>query len=136
VLSNPAGKVGLYLYETAGKGKIGVIVSVTGDATQELINDLGMHITAARPLAINREGIAADLIAKEREIAIEQAKATGKPQQIAEKIAEGKMRTFYEEKALLDQPFINAEKFKGSVAAMLKAKGVTLNEYVRVEVGQ
>jgi elongation factor Ts len=136
VLSNPAGKVGLYLYETAGKGKIGVIVSLTGDVTQEVINDLGMHITAARPLALNREGIAADLVAKEREIAIEQAKATGKPQQIAEKIAEGKMRTFYEEKVLLDQPFINAEKFKGSVAAMLKAKGVTLNEYVRVEVGQ
>ena len=46
------------------------------------------------------------------------------------------MRTFYEEKALLDQPFINAEKFKGSVAALLKGKGVTLCEYVRLEVGQ
>ncbi|HEX4125763.1 MAG TPA: translation elongation factor Ts [Tepidisphaeraceae bacterium] len=136
VLSNSAGKVGLYLYETAGKGKIGVLVSVSGDASQELINDLGMHIAAARPLALDRNGIPADVVAKEREIAIEQAKATGKPQQIAEKIAEGKMRTFYEEKALLDQPFINAEKFKGSVAAMLKGKGVTLNEYVRLEVGQ
>ncbi|HXE53502.1 MAG TPA: translation elongation factor Ts [Tepidisphaeraceae bacterium] len=135
-LSNPAGKVGLYLYTITGK--IGVLVSVTGNASDELIRDLAIHITAAKPLAValNREGVPQDLIAKEREIAIEQAKATGKPQQIAEKIAEGKMRSFYEERVLLEQPFVNPDKFKGSVGDYLKSQNAKLENYVRLEVGQ
>jgi len=136
VLSNPDGKVGLYLYTITGK--IGVLVSVSGNATDEVLRDLGVHIVAAKPLAVslNREGVPADLIQKEREIAIEQAKATGKPQQIAEKIAEGKMRSFYEERVLLEQPFVNPDKFKGSVADYLKANKASLEKYVRIEVGQ
>lgn len=136
ILSNPAGKVGIYLYTITGK--IGVIVSVSAEATDELIRDLCIHITAAKPLALalTREQLPADLVAKERDLAIEQAKASGKPQNIAEKIAEGKLRTFYEERVLLDQPFINPDKFKGSVAELLKQNKVTLDSYARVEVGQ
>jgi len=136
VFTNPAGKVGLYLYTITNK--IGVLSSVSGNATDEVLKDLGVHIVAAKPLAValNREGVPADLVAKERDIAIEQAKATGKPQQIAEKIAEGKMRSFYEERVLLEQPFVNPDKFKGSVADYLKANNATLEKYVRLEVGQ
>ena len=76
------------------------------------------------------------MIAKEREIAIEQAKATGKPQNIAEKIAEGKMNAFFSERVLLDQEFFNAQVFKGSVQNYLKQSNVTLEKYVRIEVGQ
>jgi elongation factor Ts len=135
VLSNPAGKVGHYLY--AITGKIGVLVSVSSNASDELIRDLAIHITAAKPLALslNREGLPAEVVEKERQLAIEQAKATGKPQNIAEKIAEGKMRTFYEERVLLDQPFVNPDKFKGSVGEYLKSKGATMDKYVRIEVG-
>jgi elongation factor Ts len=78
----------------------------------------------------------ADVVAKERDLAIEQAKASGKPQNIAEKIAEGKMRTFYEERVLLDQAFINPDKFKGSITELLKKNNVTLETYTRIEVGQ
>ena len=136
VLSNPAGKVGMYLYTITGK--IGVLVSVSANASEELIRDLCIHITAAKPLALslNREGLPQDLVEKERQIAIEQAKATGKPQQIAEKIAEGKLRSFFEERALLEQPFINPDKFKGSVGEYLKSQNATLEQYVRLEVGQ
>ena len=135
-LSNPNGKVGMYLYNITGK--IGVLVSVSGNASDELIRDLAIHITAAKPLAValNREGVPRELVEKEREIAIEQAKATGKPQQIAEKIAEGKMRSFYEERVLLEQPFVNPDKFKGSVGDYLKSQNATLENYVRIEVGQ
>jgi elongation factor Ts len=135
-LSNPAGKVGLYLYTITGK--IGVIVSVSANATDELIRDLCIHITAAKPLALSltREQLPADVVAKERDLAIEQAKASGKPQNIAEKIAEGKMRTFYEERVLLDQAFINPDKFKGSITELLKKNNVTLETYTRIEVGQ
>jgi len=136
VLSNPGGKVGMYLYTITGK--IGVLTSVSGNASEEVLKDLAIHIVAAKPLAVslNREGVPADQVEKERQMAIEQAKATGKPQQIAEKIAEGKMRSFYEERVLLEQPFVNPDKFKGSVAEYLKANNATLEKYVRLEVGQ
>ena len=131
-----AGTAGSYLYSTAGKGKIAVLVSLSGDASEDVVRQLGMHVAAARPVAMSREQVPADVIAKEREIAIEQAKATGKPQQIAEKIAEGKMNAFYAERVLLDQEFINAEAFKGSVGNMLKARGAKLERYERLEIGQ
>ncbi|GIW77768.1 MAG: elongation factor Ts [Phycisphaerae bacterium] len=130
------GNVGSYLYSTAGKGKIGVLLQFSASANEELIKALGMHIAAARPLALSRDQVPADLVAKEREIAIEQAKATGKPQNIAEKIAEGKMASFYSERVLLDQEFVNADFFKGKVSDLLKSKGVELVKYVRLEVGQ
>jgi elongation factor Ts len=135
VLSNAAGKVGLYLYTVTNK--IGIIVSVSGNPSDDLLRDLGVHLTAKKPiaLAVNREGLPAEIVAKERQIAVAQAMESGKPQAIAEKIAEGKMRTFYEERVLLDQEFINPDKFKGSVAALLKASNCTLTEYSRLEVG-
>ena len=136
-LSNPAGRVGMYLYGITGK--IGVLMSISGgNVSDELIRDLGMHITAAKPIALarTREELPADVVAKERDLAVEQAKATGKPQNIAEKIAEGKMGAFYKERVLLDQEFINPDKFKGTVADLLKSKGATLEKYVRLEVGQ
>jgi elongation factor Ts len=128
--------VGSYLYSTAGKGKIGVIVSITNSLPEGLVNQLGMHIAAARPIAHKREDVAPEIVAKEREIAVEQAKATGKPQAIAEKIAEGKLNAFYSEKVLLDQDYINADAFKGKVSDLLKSKGAILERYVRIEVGQ
>jgi elongation factor Ts len=136
-LDAPAnGSVGSYLYTTAGKGKIAVLMALAGTVGQDVLNQVGMHIAAARPIALTRDQVPADLVAKEREIAVEQAKATGKPQQIAEKIAEGKLNAFYAERVLLDQDFINAEVYKGKVGDFLKSKGATLEKYVRIEVGQ
>jgi elongation factor Ts len=74
------------------------------------------------------------VIAKEREIAVEQAKATGKPQQIAEKIAEGKMSAFYQERVLLDQKFVKDDS--KTIAQLVKAEGATIEKYVRLEIGQ
>ena len=136
VVSNPGGRVGLYLYGVTNK--IGVLSSFSGSPSDELVRDIGLHVTGKHPIAVslNREGVPAAIVAKEKEIAVAQAVQSGKPQQIAEKIAEGKMRTFYEENVLLDQEFVNAEKFKGSVSKMLEAGNAKLEKYVRVEVGQ
>lgn len=125
-----------YLYSTAGKGKTAVLLSFSAGGSEEVAKSVGMHVTATKPLGLTRNDIPADVVAKEKEIAVEQAKATGKPQQIAEKIAEGKLNAFYAEKVLLDQDFINAEVYKGKVSDMLKAKGATLAQYVRLEIGQ
>jgi elongation factor Ts len=128
------GKAGLYLYGITGK--IGVIMTFKGDPSDELIKQIGGHIAFARPAGLTREEVPQDLVAKERELAVEQAKATGKPQQIAEKIAEGKLNSFFAERVLLDQEFFNAGVFKGSVSNYLKQNNVTLEKYVRIEVGQ
>jgi elongation factor Ts len=135
-VSSPNGKVGFYLYTVTNK--IGVLTAVSGSPTEELLRDLGMHITAKIPhaLSLTREGLPADVVAKERQLAISQAVESGKPPQIAEKIAEGKMRTFYEERVLLDQEFIQPDKFKGTITALLKQNNCTLDKYVRIEVGR
>ncbi len=128
------GKAALYLYGITGK--IGVVMAFTGNPGEDLIKQLGGHIAFAKPLGLTRDAVPADLVAKEKDFAVEQAKATGKPQQIAEKIAEGKMNSFFAERALLDQEFFNAQVFKGTIANYLKESGVTLEKYARIEVGQ
>jgi elongation factor Ts len=133
-LANPAGTVGLYLYGITGK--IGVIMSFSGGTPgDDLVKQIGGHIAFAKPVGLTREEVPADLVAKEKEMAVEQAKATGKPQQIAEKIAEGKMNAFFAERVLLDQEFFNSQVFKGNVTNYLKQNGVELIQYARIEVG-
>src|SRR5581483_3110344 len=124
-LQNPNGYVGAYVYSITNK--IAVLMSFGGKKPDaELIKSLGGHIAFAKPLGLTRAEVPADLVAKEKEIAIEQAKATGKPQNIAEKIADGKMNAFFAERVLLDQEFFNAQVFKGSIANFLKQHGVGL----------
>ena len=128
------GTAALYLY--AITGKIGVVMAFVGKPSDDLVKQIGGHVAFARPAGLTRDAVPADLVAKEREIAVEAAKATGKPQQIAEKIAEGKLNSFFAEKVLLDQEFFNAGVFKGTVSAYLKQEKVELKQYVRIEVGQ
>ena len=134
-LKAPAGgKAGLYLYGITGK--IGVIMSFTGSPSEDLIKQIGGHIAFARPIGLTRAEVPADLVAREKQFAVEQAKATGKPENVAEKIAEVKLNSFFAERVLLDQEFFNAQVFKGTVANYLKQNGVGLEKYVRLEVGQ
>src|SRR5688572_29546934 len=128
------GKAGLYLYGITGK--IGVVMAFTGSPSEELIKQIGGHIAFAKPVGLTRDEVPAEAVEKERAFAVEQAKATGKPQNIAEKIAEGKMNSFFAERVLLDQEFFNASVFKGTIANYLKQNGVGLTKYVRIEVGQ
>lgn len=131
---NPEGVTGAYVY--VATGKIGVIMSIKGKADEALFTGLGGHIAFSKPLGMTRDAVPADLVAKERDFAVEAAKATGKPQQIAEKIAEGKLNSFFAERVLLDQEFFNSQVFKGTIAAMLKAQGAELIKYELVEVGK
>jgi len=135
-LSTSTGAVGSYVYTVAGKGKSAVLIALAAKADDDLFRNLGMHIVAARPIAMTRGEVPPETVAKEKEIAVEQAKATGKPQEIAEKIALGKLNAFYAERVFLDQDYVNPEVFKGSVTNYLKAKGATIEKYVRIEVGQ
>jgi elongation factor Ts len=93
-----------------GLGKIGVIVGLKSSGDQEKLAALGrqiaMHIAAAAPLAVDADRIDPETVKRERAIFAEQARESGKPEQIVEKMVEGRMRKFYEESVLLKQAFI------------------------------
>jgi elongation factor Ts len=116
-------------------GSVGVMVQVEGaSADPQLLRDVCMHITAKNPVAARREDIPAETIDKEKDIARAQAAATGKPANIVEKIAEGKMKTWLAENVLLDQPFVRDET--RTVGDLLKSAGLQLVRYVRYKVGE
>lgn len=127
----PTTKFGTYVHHD---GKTGVVVQVEGDAPEAMLKDVCMHITAAtpRPQGVSIDTIPADIVEKERKFAVEQAMESGKPREIAEKMVEGKMRKFYEEVALLEQPFVKDPEKK---IKDLLPKGSTIKTFVRWQVG-
>ena len=112
VLSVDKGCVTDYVHNqlAPGLGKIGVLVALEGDAPADKLEGLGkqiaMHVAAANPQAITQDDIDPELVERERNVLIEQARESGKPENIIEKMVEGRMRKFYEEIALLDQTFV------------------------------
>jgi elongation factor Ts len=116
-------------------GSVGVLIQVEGpQADPKLLRDVCMHITAKNPVAGRREDVPATLIEKEKEIAKAQAAATGKPANIVEKIAEGKMKTWFAENVLLEQPFVKDDS--KTVGDLLKSAGLKLVKFVRYKVGE
>jgi len=95
-------------------GKTGVLIQAEGSISEETLRDICMHITATlpKPLGVTAKDIPADIVERERKFRIEQAMESGKPKEIAEKMVEGGMRKFYEEVALLEQPFVRDESKK------------------------
>jgi elongation factor Ts len=103
-------------------------------ATQELANDIAMHIVACKPMAIRREDIPQEVVDKEREIAREQAAQSGKTGNILDKIAEGKVNSWFGEKVLVEQLFVKDNKTK--VGDMIKQAGATATRVERFKVGE
>ena len=93
--------VGMYVHGA----RIGVAVAITG-GNEELAKDIAMHVAASNPQFVKPEDVAADVIAKEREIQIDIAMQSGKPKEIAEKMVEGRMKKFTGEISLTGQPFV------------------------------
>jgi elongation factor Ts len=126
------GLIGNYVHHD---GSVGVLVQVEGaKADPQVLRDVCMHITAKNPIAARREDVPADVVAKEREIATAQAAATGKPANIAQMIAEGKIKTFFAENVLVEQPFVKEES--KTVGQLLKANGLQMVGFVRYKVGE
>jgi elongation factor Ts len=129
------GSVASYIH--AG-GKIGVLVEVNcesdfvarTDDFKDLVHDIAMHIAASDPKFIRREDVTPEAYEREREIYREQAKATGKPANVVEKIVEGKMGKFYEEVCLYDQPFIKEQTI--TVSQLIASKVGKLGENLSV----
>ena len=114
-------------------GKIGVLTIVEG-ASSEVAKDVSMHAAAMRPKYLNIESVPTEDVDHEREIQKQIAMNEGKPEQIAIKMVEGRIRKFYEEVCLTEQPFVKDDKM--SVSAFVKANGGTIKNMVRYEVGE
>lgn len=107
---------------------------------QELARDVAMHIAAADPIAVGRDDVPEDVVAREREIFLAQIKEEGKPENIAEKIVEGKLRKFFEERTLMEQkyvknPEVTVEDRIQETQAKLGEK-IAVGRFVRFKVGQ
>lgn len=140
------GVVATYMHNSAGEGlgKIGVLVALesTGDADalRAIGKQVAMHVAATNPLAATREDVPADIAEREKAIFVEQARESGKPEEIIEKMVEGRMRKFYEESVLLSQVFVidgenTVEK------ALKNAEGdvgapIVLKQFVRLALGE
>ena len=128
-------KVGHYLHFT---GQIGVLVELKTSEdnlpTDDLLTDMCMHVAAISPIpiAVSEEQVPPDIVEKERQIAKAQAKEQGKPEQIADKIVEGKIRKFYEDHVLLKQTFIKDDKKR---IQDLLPTGITIKNFVRFQLG-
>ena len=112
VMEVSQGVVASYMHNATGDGlgKIGVLVALESSGKADVLTAIGkqvaMHIAALNPLAATQDEIPADVAARERAIYLEQAKESGKPDNIAEKMVEGRMRKFYQESVLLSQTFV------------------------------
>jgi len=118
-------------------GTLGVLVQVNGSgANPGLLREVSMHVAAVQPtpVATRREEVPQELVAKEKEIAKAKAEATGKPAQIAEKIAEGQMKTWYQENVLVEQPFVKDQA--KTVGQVLKEAGLEVTKFIRFKVGE
>ncbi|MEZ8062745.1 MULTISPECIES: translation elongation factor Ts [Vibrio] len=112
--------------------KIGVVVAGEGEA--ETLKHVAMHVAASRPEFLNPEDVPADVVAKEKAVQVEIAMNEGKPAEIAEKMVVGRMKKFTGEISLTGQAFIMEPK--QTVGAILKEKGASVSNFVRLEVGE
>ncbi|RDD68444.1 translation elongation factor Ts [Paracoccus versutus] len=127
-----------YVHNAAaeGMGKIGVLVALKGDAAkaQEIGKQIAMHIAATNPASLSEADLDPSLVEREKSVLTEQARESGKPEAVIEKMIEGRMKKFFEEVTLLGQKFvINPDV---TVAQAAQEAGVEVTGYARVVVGE
>lgn len=129
-------------------GKIGVLVEVNCETDftgknedfTNFVKDLAIQIAATSPIAIDRESIPQDILEKEREIYATQAKESGKPEKVIEKIVEGKLKKFFSEACLLEQPFVKNPDItvQDLINEMIAKTGenIVMRRFVRYQLGE
>ena len=138
------GLIGTYVHN----GKIGVMVEVNCESDfvarnadfQTLVKEIAMHIAASDPKFLHKEDVTEDVLASEREIYRAQAKSTGKPENVLEKIVEGRMSKYYSEACLLEQPFVKdpGVTVRDHIAAHIQKIGenIQVRRFVRFKLGE
>jgi elongation factor Ts len=144
------GTIGTYVHIQNGRPVMGVMVELAcetdfvakSDEFRETADDIAMHISWGNPSWVTREQADPDEVAKERDLLARQAAAEGKPDDVVERIVEGRLSSWYTDRVLYDQKFVNAEKFEGTVGdlvSQLAAKmgeNISVRKFARVAVGE
>jgi elongation factor Ts len=136
----PQGAVATYVHNATrpGLGKIGVLVAVEGaselDALETLGRQVGMHVAAARPEALDVSAVDPAALEREKAVLREQAAGSGKPENIIEKMVEGRIRKYYEEVVLLEQVWVHDGESR--VKAVAHKAGVRLTGFARFQLGE
>ena len=140
VLKVQQGVVATYVHSAVkpGLGKIGVLAAVQGTselgALELLGRQVGMHVAAARPDALDVDSVDPAALEREKAVLSEQARASGKPEAIIEKMVEGRIRKYYEEVVLLEQVWVHDGESR--VRAVIKKAGATLTGFARFQLGE
>jgi elongation factor Ts len=146
-LSVSKGVVAAYMHSAVrpGLGKIGVLVALESEGDAEKLTEFGkqlaMHIAAASPRFLTTDGVDAVTQARERQVLTDQAKESGRPDEVIEKMVDGRMRKFFEEVVLLEQVYVISED-KSKVSKVIEAKaeelgsGIKLAGFVRFALGE
>ncbi len=140
VLRVNEGAVATYVHSAVrpGLGKIGVLVAIEAPgeiaALEALGRQIGMHVAAARPDALDVDAVDPAALERERAVLSEQARASGKPEAIIEKMVEGRIRKYYEEVVLLEQVWVHDGESR--VRAVVKKAGATLAGFARFHLGE
>ena len=141
-----SGSVVSYMHNSTapGLGRIGVLVALESSADKAVLEELGkqiaMHIAATSPASLSVDDLDPESVQRERDVLIEQAKASGKPQEIAEKMVEGRMKKYYQEVVLLEQTSVidGETQIAGVVANAAKSAGtdIELTAFARFNLGE
>jgi elongation factor Ts len=140
------GTIGTYVHSAAaeGLGRIGVLVAIESKAKPEALADIGrklaMHVAASNPQAVDSAALEKSVVERERGVLAEKARATGKPDNVIEKIVESGLKTFYKEVTLLDQPYVH-DPAKSVAQALKEAEGqagapIRVSGFLRYALGE
>jgi elongation factor Ts len=140
------GVISSYIHNptATGLGKIGVLVALESEADSAKLNDLGkkiaMHVAAASPIALRIEDVDPSILDRERSVLIEQARASGRPEEIIQKMVEGRVRKYYDEVVLLEQTFVLDGQTKVSQVIEQASKelgaSIQLTGYIKFTLGE
>ncbi|MDP9493909.1 MAG: elongation factor Ts [Actinomycetota bacterium] len=144
------GTIGTYIHIQNGRPVMGVMVELAcetdfvakSDEFRETADGIAMHVSWANPSWVTREQADPEEVAQERDLLTRQAAAEGKPEEVVDRIVEGRLNAWYADKILYDQKFVNAEKFEGTVGdlvSQLAAKmgeNISVRKFARVAVGE
>jgi elongation factor Ts len=139
VVSVEKGMVASYVHSALkpGLGRIGVLVALGGEPGEAILalgRQVGMHVAAAQPQALDISSVDPASLAREKAVLTEQARASGKPDAIIEKMVEGRVRKFYEEVVLLEQVWVHDGESR--VKAVVQKAGASLAGFVRYQLGE
>jgi elongation factor Ts len=144
------GAIGSYLHHQAGRPVIGVMVELAAETdfvakSEDFLtaaDGIAMHIAAARPGWVSRDEVPTEVVEKERQLIAAQARNENKPENVIDKIVDGRLNAFYQDNVLLDQKYVKTEEFEGTVGEMVQqlaarmGENISVARFARLQVGE